>query len=70
MILDFLLSYKEAELAHGWTNHSEIFRDLSGQYSERPYSVRGKMIQDLLFMIHCFLLRGYRAVEYEYGQDG
>ena len=65
MILDFLLSYKGAELAHGWTNHSEIFRDLSGQYSERPYSVRGKMIQDLLFMIHCFLLRGYGAVEYE-----
>ena len=28
-------------------------------------SVRGKMIQDLLFMIHCFLLRGYGAVEYE-----
>ena len=61
MILDFLLSYKEAELAHGWTNHSEIFRDLSGQYSERPYSVRGKMIQDLLFMLLTKKIQGSRV---------
>ena len=59
---DLLLSsYKEAELAHGWTNHSEIFTDLSGQYSERPYSVRGKMIQDLLFMLLTKRIQSSRA---------
>ena len=69
MILDFLLSYKEAELAHGWINHFEIFRDLSNTVNVL-ISVRGKMIQDLLFMNHCFSLRAYREVGNEQGYVG
>ena len=33
-------------------------------------SVRGKMIQDLLFIIHCFSLRAYREVGNEQGYVG